>query len=209
METDAQLRDLAELDTDSASSPFVDVTRSLDRGETAEFTLAVAVRGAEQSLALSQPGVYPALVNVNGRPDFGGQARLAAVSMPLPVLSVPRGPAAKRKPVAPGLTFVWPLLDTQPRRLPTTDGQTLLADDELADSLAVGGRLLRPRPVGRHGRRRERHAAALDVLRGRPGPAADRGRDDPRLQGPHGGRPARSPAPGRRRRRTGSTGCGT
>lgn len=141
VETDAQLRDLAELDTDSASSPFVDVTRSLDRGETAEFTLAVAVRGAEQSLALSQPGVYPALVNVNGRPDFGGQARLAAVSMPLPVLSVPRGPAAKRKPVAPGLTFVWPVLDTQPRRLPTTDGQTLLADDELADSLAVGGRL--------------------------------------------------------------------
>src|SRR4051812_20129358 len=141
VESDAQLRDLTDLDTDSASSPFVDVTGDLDRGDSVQFTITVAVRGAEQSLALSQPGVYPALVNVNGKQEYSGRARLAAVALPLPVLSVPGGAAAKRKPTPPGLSFLWPILDTQPRRLPTTDGQVVLTDDSLADSLSVSGRL--------------------------------------------------------------------
>ncbi|MGH3761922.1 DUF6049 family protein [Actinophytocola sp.] len=141
VETEAQLRELGELDTDSASSEFVDVADSLERGETARFEVVVRVRGAEQSLALSEPGVYPTLVNVNGRPDFGGQARLAAVSIPLPVLSAPGGKVARPKPTPPGLSFVWPILDTQPRRLSTTDGQIVLTDDDLAESLAVNGRL--------------------------------------------------------------------
>ncbi|HEV7650646.1 MAG TPA: DUF6049 family protein [Actinophytocola sp.] len=141
VESDAQLRDLSGLDTDSASSPFVDVTDELDRGDSVQFKVTVAVRGTEQSLALSEPGVYPALVNVNGRPDYGGQARLAAVSLPLPVLSAPGGKAARPKPSVPGLTFLWPILDIQPRRLPTTDGQVVLTDDSLADSLSVSGRL--------------------------------------------------------------------
>jgi uncharacterized membrane protein YjfL (UPF0719 family) len=141
VESDAQLRDLSDLDFDSASSPFVDVTGKLDRGDSVQFKVTVAVRGAEQSLALSQPGVYPTLVNVNGKQEYSGRARLAAVALPLPVLSVPGGAAAKRKPAPPGLTFLWPILDTQPRRLPTTDGQVVLADDTLADSLSVSGRL--------------------------------------------------------------------
>ncbi len=141
VESDAELRGLTSLETDSASSAFVDVAGSLERGDSASFKVVVAARGAELSLALSKPGVYPVLVNVNGRPDYGGQARLAAVSLPLPVLSVPGGPAAKPRSPAPGITMLWPLLDTQPRRLPTTDGQTLLSDDDLAGSLSVGGRL--------------------------------------------------------------------
>ena len=141
VESDRELRGLASLATDSASSPFTDVTASLEPGGTAPISVTVPVRGAEQSLALTQPGVYPVLVNVNGRPDYGGQARLAAVSLPLPVLSVPGGPRAAPKQTPPGVTMLWPILDTQPRRLPTSDGQTLLTDDELADSLSVGGRL--------------------------------------------------------------------
>lgn len=141
VESDKQLADLPGLDTDSASSPFVDVAGTLDRGDSANFEVTVAVRGEEQSLALSEPGVYPVLINVNGRPEYGGQARLAELSLPLPVLSVPGGPAAKRKPSAPGMTFLWPILDTQPRRLPTTDGQVVLTDDTLAESLTAGGRL--------------------------------------------------------------------
>jgi uncharacterized membrane protein YjfL (UPF0719 family) len=141
VESDAELRGLSDLNTDSASSPFVDVTGRLDRGDSVQFKVTVAVRGIEQSLALSEPGVYPALVNVNGRPEYSGRARLAAVSLPLPVLSVPGGKAAKLKPSPPGLTFLWPILDTQPRRLPTTDGQVVLVDDTLADSLSVSGRL--------------------------------------------------------------------
>lgn len=141
VESDGELRGLADLATDSGSSPFVDVVDTLRPGDTAELDVVVPVRGAEPSLALTQPGVYPLLVNVNGRPDYGGQARLAAVSLPLPVLSVPNGAAATPKSTPPEVTLLWPLLDTQPRRLPTSDGQTVLTDDELADSLSVGGRL--------------------------------------------------------------------
>jgi hypothetical protein len=141
LERDADLRDLAKLATDSASSPFVDVSRSLAPGKSAAVRLEAAVRGTEQSLALTGPGVYPLLVNVNGRPDYGGQARLAAVSIPLPVLSVPGGPAATERPRPPGISIIWPILDTKPRRLPTTDGKVVLTDDELADSLSPGGRL--------------------------------------------------------------------
>jgi hypothetical protein len=54
---------------------------------------------------------------------------------------VPGGPAAEAKAVPPEVTVLWPLLDTQPRTIPTTNGKTLLTDDELADSLAAGGRL--------------------------------------------------------------------
>jgi hypothetical protein len=141
VETDAELRDLANLATDSADAPFVEVSESLEPGESAELTVEAAIRGAEDSLALTEPGVYPLLVNVNGEPDFGGQARLAAVSIPLPVLAVPGGPSASPRPDPPGVTIVWPIMDTKPRRLPTTDGRTVLTDDELADSLSAGGRL--------------------------------------------------------------------
>ena len=140
VESDKQLRNLADLATDSSGSSFVDVADTLDRGESATVKVVVPVRG-EQSLALTEPGVYPLLVNVNGRPDYGDQARLAAVSLPLPVLSVRGGPAATAKATPPGMTILWPLLDTQPRRLPNSDGQTVLTDDDLADSITVGGRL--------------------------------------------------------------------
>ena len=63
------------------------------------------------------------------------------MSLPLPVFSVPGGSGGQTQAAPPGLTFLWPVLDTQPRRLATTDGQVLLADDELADSLSVSGRL--------------------------------------------------------------------
>ncbi|MPZ82644.1 MAG: hypothetical protein GEV28_20485 [Actinophytocola sp.] len=141
VESDRDLRDLPGLATDSASSPFADVARSLAPGDTAPVSVTVPVRGVEQSLALTQPGVYPVLVNVNGRPDYGGQARLAEVSLPLPVLSVPSGPSTAPDQNPPSVTILWPILDTQPRRLPTSNGQTVLTDDDLADSLSVGGRL--------------------------------------------------------------------
>ena len=141
VESDAGLRELANLGTDSADSPFVDVSESLEPGESADLTVTTAVSGSDDSLALEQPGVYPLLVNVNGEPDYGDQARLAAVSIPLPVLAVPGGATARPEAEPPGVTIVWPILDTKPRRLATTDGKTVLADDELADSLSVGGRL--------------------------------------------------------------------
>ena len=88
------------------------------------------------------------LVNVNGVPQDGLRARLAATRLLLPVLSLPPGPRPGDVAVVPtvppdaaGLTLLYPLVDT-PHRLPTVPGeQTLLVDDELARSLAPQGRL--------------------------------------------------------------------
>lgn len=140
---DRELLDLANRATDTADSPFEEVSESLEPGESADLTIEAALRGDEDSLDVNEAGVYPLLVNVNGEPDFGGQARLAAVSIPLPVLGVPGGPPIRPKAKPPAVTILWPIMDTRPRRLPFThdDGRPVLGDDELADSLSVGGRL--------------------------------------------------------------------
>lgn len=140
--TDKALRDIQNLSTDTAG-PFQDVSNSLEPGDSANLSISIPVTGERATLRIAEPGVYPLLVNVNGQPDYGEQARLAVVSIPMTVLSVPGGPAAHPKAAPPSVTIMWPLLDTQPRRLPTTDGghTTLLSDDDLAQSLAIGGRL--------------------------------------------------------------------
>lgn len=140
--SDKEFRDLQNQNTDTAGA-FQAVAKSLDPGDSANLSVRVPVTGERGTLRITEPGVYPLLVNVNGRPDYSQQARLAAVSIPLPVMSVPGGPAAQPKPAPPGVTIMWPLLDEHPRRLPTTDGgkTTLLSDDDLAKSLGVGGRL--------------------------------------------------------------------
>lgn len=141
IDSDRAMRDVTTQTTDAAVGPFQPVAKTLQRGDSVDLKITIPVRGADGSLLIDDPGVYPLLVNVNGRPEYGDQARLGAVSVPLPVMAVPGGPSANPKAAPPGVTMLWPLLDTQPRRLPTTDGSTLLADDDLADSLAVGGRL--------------------------------------------------------------------
>jgi hypothetical protein len=142
IDSDRAMRDVATLTTDVAIGPFQNVGKTLQRGDSVDVKLTIPVRNADRSLQIDEPGVYPLLVNVNGKPEYSEQARLSAVSVPLPVLAVPGGgPAASPKAAPPGVTMLWPLLDDQPRRLPTTDGSTLLADDDLADSLAIGGRL--------------------------------------------------------------------
>ncbi|MFI7677158.1 DUF6049 family protein [Actinophytocola sp. NPDC049390] len=140
--SDRAMRDVRNQPTDTATGDFADVSRSLQPGDSANLSVTIPVRGDGKTLGIDGPGVYPLLVNVNGRPDYGEQARLAAVSIALPVLSVPGGgPAAQPKATPPAVTILWPLLDEQPRSLPAADNSTLLADDELADSLAAGGRL--------------------------------------------------------------------
>jgi hypothetical protein len=142
VDSDKAMRDIEDQSTDTAGA-FQAVAKTMEPGDSVELTISIPVGGEKNTLRIADPGVYPLLVNVNGRPDYGDQARLASVSVPLPVLSVPGGPAAQPKPTPPTATFLWPLLDDHPRRLPTTDGgtTTLLSDDDLADSLAVGGRL--------------------------------------------------------------------
>lgn len=137
IDSDKALREITSQTTDAAISTFQDVSKTLQPGDSADLSVTIPAN----SLKIEDPGVYPLLVNVNGRPEYGGPARLAAVSIALPVMAVPGGAQAGPKGTPPEVTLLWPLLDTRPRQLPATGGTTLLADDELADSLAVGGRL--------------------------------------------------------------------
>ncbi len=120
---------------------FTPVHGTLDRGQSASFTVRADLQGA-QSLRLTRPGVYPLQVNVQGLPDYStNEYRLAVASLLLPVLSVPgRGAPTPVNPAAQ-LTVLWPLLDQQPRVVGAVGGQPVLSDDLLATSLAPGGRL--------------------------------------------------------------------
>ncbi|MCY7342235.1 MAG: DUF6049 family protein, partial [Pseudonocardia sp.] len=141
LETEGELRDAlgGTAPTDAVAPQFVPVAGSLPPGGTAPVRLTVALRGDPQaSLALVRTGVHELLVNVNGVPRGGARARLAAVRLLLPVLSLP-GPA-QEEPAATPFSLLYPITDT-PRRISTVPGQTLLADDGLATSFAPGGRL--------------------------------------------------------------------
>lgn len=137
---------------------FVTVAVDLQRGQAASFALTAPVRSSTTpSLAIKQPGIFPVLVNANGTPDYGAAARLDNARFLLPVMGVPSDPdnaAAEdagplgavvapdtSKPVE--ITMLWPLAD-RPRLAPGAPGGTVpvrLTDDDLARSLAPGGRL--------------------------------------------------------------------
>ncbi|RDH75612.1 hypothetical protein DVS77_25640 [Mycolicibacterium moriokaense] len=139
-----------------AVADFVTVSAELQRGQNVPFHLSVPLRSVQvSSLGIDKPGVYPLLVNANGTPDYGAPARLDDARFLLPVIGVPPEPAANpsgdpladvvapdtSKPVR--LTVMWPLGD-KPRLAPGAPGGTTpvrLVDDELATSLASGGRL--------------------------------------------------------------------
>ncbi|MFC9434359.1 DUF6049 family protein [Nocardia sp. NPDC057030] len=139
---------------------FEDVVAQLDKGERTKFTVTIPLRPGgstgKSTLNITEPGVYPLLLNVNGKPDYGSQARLDDARFLLPVLGVPPptakstdAPDASQAVTAPtdapvATTLLWPLAD-RPRlvagRPGTVDEPVELTDDELAASLAKGGRL--------------------------------------------------------------------
>lgn len=160
------LRSALRLDQSSypIDTPFVDVAKRLSPGQRKQFTLRVGVRAGSKgtpgstpvtaSLDITSPGVYPLLLNVNGTPAYGGQARLDDARFLLPVLGLPApssdADAKSAQPVsaptdAPvATTMLWPLAD-RPRLVAgipgSVNGKALLTDDELAGELATGGRL--------------------------------------------------------------------
>ncbi|MFE0019935.1 DUF6049 family protein [Amycolatopsis sp. NPDC059021] len=128
--------------TDPSLTDFAVVTQELQPGQTAPVNLTVNLTGGRAAYQLARPGVYPLLVNVNGTPEFGGQARLAAVSTLLPVLGAP-GKSAPEKPAKPAsVTTLWPIADNLPHvHSAALGGPLTLTDDRLADELGTGGRL--------------------------------------------------------------------
>ncbi|MGA9374354.1 MAG: hypothetical protein WBV64_04880, partial [Mycobacterium sp.] len=81
------------LDQYGAVAPFVALSAELLPGQEVPYILAYPLRGAEPSLQIDEPGVYPLLVNVNGTPDYGAPTRLDDARFLLPVLGVPPDPA--------------------------------------------------------------------------------------------------------------------
>ncbi|MEU6560106.1 DUF6049 family protein [Nocardia nova] len=176
------------------TGPFDDVTDELQPGQRKQFTLRIGVReGMDNpaadppitaSLGITDPGVYPLLLNVNGAPAYGSQAHLDDARFLLPVLGLPAlptnsdaaaegsqpVPAAPQPPIP--TTMVWPLAD-RPRLVAgvpgSVDGKALLTDDELAGELAAGGRL-------------DQLLSALESAL-RPDPSRDSGRSGPGLGG--------------------------
>lgn len=147
------------LDQYEPVADFITVAPELERGQQVPFSLSYPVRADRvPSLRIDKPGVYPVLVNVNGTPDYGEPARLDDARFLLPVLGVPADPtdsadsgegAALGAVVAPdttkpvATTVLWPLAD-RPRLAAGIPGGTTpvrLIDDDLATSLASGGRL--------------------------------------------------------------------
>jgi hypothetical protein len=143
------------VDQYEAVADFVTVAPELAQGQHVPFTLSYPVRAGDlPSLHIDEPGIYPALVNVNGTPDYGAPARLDDARFLLPVLGVPADPTTVTdgtpSAVVPPdtslpvrITMLWPLAD-KPRLAAGVPGGSTpvrLLDDELATSLAAGGRL--------------------------------------------------------------------
>src|SRR5438067_2402106 len=124
-------------------SRFTDIQPAvLEPGQTGQFNVTVKLDGSSNNLRVSGPGVFPLLVNVNGTPDYGGPARLATLSMLLPVLGAPGKTPAPAPGQPAGVTVLWPIADTRPRIVAAPYGQkAVLSDDVLAGELRPGGRL--------------------------------------------------------------------
>jgi hypothetical protein len=145
-----------DVDQFEPAADFITLAPELPRGQNVPFTLGYPLRSLDlPSLHIDNPGVYPVMVNVNGTPDYGEPARLDDARFLLPVLGVPPEPTNDSgsdavtsvvppdttKPVR--LTMLWPLAD-RPRLAAGAPGGTTpvrLTDDDLATSLAAGGRL--------------------------------------------------------------------
>ncbi|WP_246127596.1 DUF6049 family protein [Amycolatopsis rhizosphaerae] len=131
------------LSSGASISKFVDISpATLEPGQSGQLNVTVRLDGSANNLRVNSPGVYPLLVNVNGTPDYGRQARLIALNLLLPVLGAPgKNPAPP--PAQPAqVTMLWPIADTRPRIVAAPyGGKAVLSDDALADELRHGGRL--------------------------------------------------------------------
>lgn len=148
---------------------FQRVAEALAPGESVAYSVSMPARDVPgrlgPDLQLTEPGVYPLLVNVNGTPEGGLPARLDDARTLLPVLDVPRpaqapgvdddddevvdtGPAEEPGPlpVSVPLTMVWPLASAPTRvaavpGVESPDPVVMLTDGSLLDELSEAGRL--------------------------------------------------------------------
>ncbi|CAM3828691.1 DUF6049 family protein [Smaragdicoccus niigatensis] len=127
------------------AGPFEKVSPRLDPGKKVSFTITLPLHpGNSPSLNITEPGVYPVLLNVNATPKPGIESKLDEARFLLPVVDVPAAePATVTKPSA-AVTLLWPISDS-PQTASGVPGsasdRVRLVDEDLAKSLVAGGRL--------------------------------------------------------------------
>ncbi|MFD2471431.1 DUF6049 family protein [Amycolatopsis silviterrae] len=125
---------------DSPLTDFTTLAEELEPGQSARMDITVPLTGPRG--AALRPGVYPLLVNVNGTPEYGGPARLAAVSLLMPVLSTPGHSNNQATQRHSKVAVLWPITDSTPHVQSAPFGVPMtLTDDSLAGELSPGGRL--------------------------------------------------------------------
>ncbi|MPY77259.1 MAG: hypothetical protein GEV04_01950 [Actinophytocola sp.] len=124
-------------------TPFEDVGARLAPGKQLSFTLKASLRGGDGGFLLPETGTYPLLINVNGKPAAGLEARLAASHLMLPVLSVPGsgGGGKKGGGAPPATSILWPIASKPKTIEAPLEDELVLADDSLARQMRPGGRL--------------------------------------------------------------------
>ncbi|MDX2357570.1 hypothetical protein [Dietzia sp. PP-33] len=144
---------------------FLRAAGTLAPGESVPYRVSMPAREVPgkpgPDLQLTEPGVYPVLVNVNGTPEGGSPARLDDARTLLPVLEAPPpaplpgvdddetgadSPADGPGPAPVPLTVLWPLASA-PSRIALVPGEygpepvVALTDRSLLDDLSDEGRL--------------------------------------------------------------------
>lgn len=129
--------------TDSQHTPFEPVSTVLEPDDTQRLTITVDLRGGAGGLSFAEPGTYPLLINVNGQPQQAEPARLAELSMLLPVPELPGGTtgSAPQPGSVPRTTLLWPITSTPRVVSAPLDGTMVLANDRLGAEMREGGRL--------------------------------------------------------------------
>jgi hypothetical protein len=144
------------------NSGFVALAAELAPGDTAEFHTTVPITGdPTDSLAITAPGVYPVMINLNatvGQPSGAIPARVGEIHLLMTVLSVPPALTGGEGSAAPGaggtpgsgtgptptpvtlqpiaFSTVWPVVD---RSHLGVNG--IFLDDDLTALISPGGRL--------------------------------------------------------------------
>ncbi|MCT1514076.1 hypothetical protein [Dietzia cercidiphylli] len=143
---------------------FLRAAVTLAPGESVPYRVSLPAREIPgdpgPDLQLTEPGVYPLLVNVNGTPEGGSPARLDDARTLLPVLEAPppaplpddddevgaAAPADVPGPAPVPLTVLWPLA-ASPSRIALVPGEAgpepvvALTDGSLPRDLSEDGRL--------------------------------------------------------------------
>ena len=124
--------------------PFHSLNATLRPGATTTFTLKARITGGTgDTLNIHAPGVYPLLINANGRVSKSDSARLHDARILLPVLSLPGTTSQDPAQTAPRpITLLWPLATTpQEASYDSFSSVAVLRNENLGISLAKNGRL--------------------------------------------------------------------